>query len=528
MAGYAYGLDDGGAIPDDQGESYNPDQDDSGALPVADNSDNSGALPVAAPNADNSQNQGNGPLGGLDFNASHVPGNAKRIMQYLLGTDAAPPEAAKKMVQATQLEHPDLSPDDAQLVAVQKAMQQGGPEAAHQLLQYNRGAYNYKAAVAASLLNGSAQGKAPDLQGAADAATEASKHVLDGSNARFVASPGGTITATVKPPGADNPSSYNLTPQQLGELFNIGGTGQYDRLLGTGGLPAALARLTSNTAQTPAGLLAGASAAQTQEDRGTQPVQGGEAQPPGEGGDTVGGDQGGFWDAKGQLKGQPHFDDDLVGMARVRFPWMSQGAQRNAWLTTMQEQRNSAEAEQQNKVAVAKEQGTYRFQAEKARGSDAAGVRGQSAERVAQTNAGARVEAAKTRAQAQAAALMQKASQFGQSEQGKNLRALVSNQNAMLTQGGPEAAAAAVKKLQELSQQFNVEEPQAPQAPQTPPAGVGPLPGQDERGRPQTRVTLPQQPQPVRTPQDQQALVWARANPNDPRAAKIMQHLNMQ
>lgn len=360
MAGYAYGLDGGGAIPDDETvdetgmvSEPGPAQ-DQGAIPDDQSQDN-GPATVPAQAQPQQQDQGpsqdQGSQSGVDFNAAHVPANAKRIIQYLLGADAAPAEAANKMVQATRMEHPDLSQDDAQLVAVHKAMEQGGPEAAHQLLQYNRGAYNYKAAVATSLINGSSQGKAPDLQGAADAATEASKNLLDGSNARFVASPDGTITATVKPPGADAPASYNLTPQQFGQLFDVGGSGQFDRMLGTGGLPGALARLTSQGAQSPTAPQDGASATQKQEDKGTQ-AAGEDSSPSSEGGDVIG---------LPKKSAGPQYDEDLVERANRAFPWISQAQQKERWLAQTQEARDSQEEANKSKQEIAKTQANSRI-----------------------------------------------------------------------------------------------------------------------------------------------------------------------
>jgi hypothetical protein len=201
-----------------------------------------------------------------------VPGNAKRIIQYLMGADAAPPPAADKFKQGVQTEHPGVSEDDANLIAVHKAGEAGGPEAAWSMVQYNRSSYNAKQAFAKAALAG-AQGKPPDIQAAASAATQASHHVLDGSQAVFIANPSG-VTATVKMPGTRSRVSYNLTPQQFSQYLDVGGNGQWDKLMEQGGIPAALQKIAgARPAAQGAGAgqpEAGQQTAQADEDKGTQ------------------------------------------------------------------------------------------------------------------------------------------------------------------------------------------------------------------------------------------------------------------
>jgi hypothetical protein len=472
MAGYETALADGGAIPDDQGESYSPDEE---AQNTPMESGQSGAIPDDQSQPQPAQHEP-ASRSGADFNAANVPANAKRILQYLLGADAAPQQALDKFARGAKAEHPELSDDDANLVAVLKAHEQGGPDAAHAMLQANRVAYNYKASVANAALNG-ADGKAADPQQAADAMTEASKHVLDGSQARFVASPDGNFTATVKMPGSDQRQSYNLTPDQFRQLANVGGDGQFDRLLGTGGIPMALQRITAQASTAPQG---GPSASQETEDRGTQapedqtrssgqvaPIEEldkGEQQQARETGDVVG---------QKKRTANSQFDDDLVARANQLYPWISQGAQRNRFLVQTQEQRDTAEAEQKNKLNVAKEQGTFRVEGAKARAEGQVGAAHERAE--------GQVGAAQVRADSYAKAQQQKAQialqQMAQRAQDAAVRnrinvgmRLINNPN-WATQSADERNA--ILKAYGLDQLMEPVSPST-QSPQTPPAAAKP------------------------------------------------------
>lgn len=190
----------------------------------------------------------------------------KGILQYLMGADAADPSQAQSLTQSVKAAKPDTSDSDANLLAVHKATEMGGPAAGWAMLQYNRAAYNRKQSFALAALNG-VDGKTGDLQAAAKAASQASENVLDGSHAQFVADPGGkSVTATVKPPGAGRTISVTLTPQQFGEYLNPAGAGQWDHVMSGGGIAGTLHKVA--TSQVAA---SNAPSSSLNEDRGTQP-----------------------------------------------------------------------------------------------------------------------------------------------------------------------------------------------------------------------------------------------------------------
>jgi hypothetical protein len=211
-------------------------EDNSGAAPVsAPPADNSGAGPVAAPQQEagaiDTGEESAGPNGPIARSLKAFPGNAKRIVSYLMGEGAADP-AVLKQAAAQADPRGQLDPDDRNLLAVQKATEAGGQEAGWKLAQANRVAYNAKQAFGYAALNGNQQtGKPPDLNAAIDAANQAATHVLDGSSVQFAPSEGG-VTATVKARGSDQPQTIQLTPDAFRRYLNVGREGQYDRVQG--------------------------------------------------------------------------------------------------------------------------------------------------------------------------------------------------------------------------------------------------------------------------------------------------------
>ena len=260
MAGYALGFADGGAIPDDQddgvtqetpeGENYTPPPQQEGS-PEPDEA-SEGALPGAYMENPQPSTPMPQPGGIADTLAPDQSGSGifkkgvQAALAYLKGADAAPPQVAHKFSQGVKAQHPGISDDDANLVAVQKAYELGGPDAAHAMLQFNRVAYNAKQSFALAALTGG-QSKPADPNAAALAATQASAHVLDGSQASFQPTQGG-FTATVKIPGTTRLVKYDLTPQQFAQYLNPAGAGQWDKLM-QGGIPAALDQTTKGAGQ---------------------------------------------------------------------------------------------------------------------------------------------------------------------------------------------------------------------------------------------------------------------------------------
>lgn len=240
MAGYTLGFDDGGAV-DDQ---------DTPTIPTDDTQDPSadagnGQSPESSPAAPNTSGFVPGGAPGL---GQAVNSGVKRIAAYLMGADAAPPQVAKKFDQGVKQENPGVSDDDANLLAVHKAAELGGPAAAWQMVQYNRMSYNAKASFAKAALNG-IDGKAGNAQAAAQAATQAGAHILDGSSTIFTAMPDGSgFTAAVKMPGTNRSVTFQLNPQQMNQWLDTGGHGQWDRVM-EDGTPQALQKLQGQSAQ---------------------------------------------------------------------------------------------------------------------------------------------------------------------------------------------------------------------------------------------------------------------------------------
>jgi hypothetical protein len=392
MAGYAYGLDEGGAIPDD-----------SGALPVAASDqqpDNSGALPVVQDAETPQQPQQDQSRSGIDFDASHVPANAKRIIQYLLGAGAAHPDVTSKFATAVKVEHPGTNDDDANTISILKAKEQGGEQAAASLLQSHRQQYNAKQSFAKAALQG-VNGKPPDIHAAADAATQASQHVLDGSQAVFYANHGG-VTATVKPPGSNQRVSYNLTPQQFSDYLNIAGNGQYDKLLQTGGVAAAIQNIAGKTQQQSSPQQAQAPASKSSGQPIARDVTEGD-QPALPNGNPSAHDArtGASWPIP-RMGGTQH-DPDLEARAAARFgTGVSQMGDREQWMSDEEEK----EANRQNKVDVEKEKGTFHIKTEQAKNEGKVGAeteKNKGRVQSATIRANAQVDAAKARAVAEAA-----------------------------------------------------------------------------------------------------------------------------
>lgn len=205
---------------------------DRGAIPE----DESAGLNTAAPQAP-APDRGNTPTSGLLADAQNsklskgVAGGVKSIVSYLMGADAMPPQAidgAGKTVDPRG----ELNPSQRNLLAIQHARENGGDEAAWALMQSNRVAYNAQTAFGKAALQGTGQ-KPPDLRAAIDAANKAQANVLDGTNVEFKPLQGGTaVTATVTGPDGQ-PQQIVLSPQQFGKWLDVGGDGQWDKVMST-------------------------------------------------------------------------------------------------------------------------------------------------------------------------------------------------------------------------------------------------------------------------------------------------------
>jgi hypothetical protein len=456
MAGYTLGFDDGGSVDDQDTPTIPPIEDASADA-------GQGQSPESSPAP---QQQSYGPLAGADFNPTHVPGNVKRIAAYLMGADAAPPPVAKKFEQGVKQENPGVSDDDANLLAVHKASELGGPAAAWQMVQYNRMAYNAKQSFAKAALNG-IDGKAGNAQAAAQAATQAGAHILDGSSTIFTAMPDGSgFTAAVKMPGTNRSVTFQLNPQQMNQWLDTGGHGQWDRVM-EDGTPQSLQKLSSqqqadqdqDDAQDAAPAAAAAPQAKAKgtppstsptetainmanEDNQDSDPEAPEANPnagqPTNIGKTPSSLNLGEETQPSTLPPKPHsYGNDLESASQARFPSVSQEGQRQDWMAQQQNQRSERIAKtgqaamgaqaRQNVAATAagaRVDATTIASGTKEKGVEyAADKKADSAGNVATINANAKTQGYAQRAAAAALKQASTNNNAAQNEANKNFRA---------------------------------------------------------------------------------------------------------
>jgi hypothetical protein len=164
---------------------------------------------------------------------------AKRIIAYLMGADAAHPQSIDAIGQQIDPQG-QMPPADRNIMAIDHVRNTKGDNAAWSLMQANRVAYNGQMAFAKTALEGTQQ-KPASIDSAVDAANKAQANVLDGSNIQFAAAPNG-ITATVTLPGTTDAKQIALSPQAFAKWLDIGGDGQWDKVM-ENSAPATLERL---------------------------------------------------------------------------------------------------------------------------------------------------------------------------------------------------------------------------------------------------------------------------------------------
>ena len=378
---------------------------------------------------------------------------AKKVIGYLLGQGAADPQTAQKFAQGVKHEYPNVSDDDANLLAVQRAGQMGGPGAAWAMVQYNRQAYNAKQSFARAALNG-VDGKAGDIQAAAQAATQAGAHILDGSQAMFTATPTG-VTATVKMPGTSSVVNFQLTPEQFNKWLDVGKDGMWDKVMEGGGVAASLQRLSreqgdqgeATSTQAPASV--------------TAPSQNNYGQTP----STM--DLSG-----GQPMRQPSPDDDtnygseMEARGRARFPWISQGGQRQEWMAQQEEK----EAEREAKIKAAQLGGESRVGAAQARAtgqSEAAKERSQGTVEAAKERARGGVEAQTIRSKSYEN-VADKNAQQGREKRAQDAeiaRMREQNHNFRAELGNPNQLQQTPEQQQEIRNRYGINGPSSAPAP---------------------------------------------------------------
>jgi hypothetical protein len=159
---------------------------------------------------------------------------AQRLINYIRGGDGDQ-NLANQMAQKVDPQG-QMDPDTRNLKAVEAAHEDGGPEAAAKVVAANMQSFNAKQAFARAALNGSPN-KAPDIPAAAQAATQAFTHMLDGKSAVFTPTATG-VTVAVKTLGEDKPAApVDLNTQQFDDLLHMGKSGLYDNLYERGLTP---------------------------------------------------------------------------------------------------------------------------------------------------------------------------------------------------------------------------------------------------------------------------------------------------
>ena len=258
----------------------------------------------------------------------------KALVSYLMGADAAPlPEITAR---SRQVDPTGQMPESERNVLSVAAA--GSPEEAWKLVQGHRQAFNAKQAFGYAALNGTPQ-KPPDIEAAIDAANKAQAHVLDGTDVRFMRSPSG-VTATVS--GPEGRQQINLSPEQFRAYLNVGGEGQFDKLM-QAGVPTALKNLAS---QGQGQRMARQAPQRPQREQ----IPGRVETPP---------------QQEEFNKNDVGYSPQLEARAQQIFPWASQSQQREAWLA----QQAARESEQGNKLDIAEMQSTGRVKSAEVRGN---------------------------------------------------------------------------------------------------------------------------------------------------------------
>lgn len=461
-------FDDGGAI--------DTDDDNSGAVPVMPAAqtpdDNSGAAPVMGTNPPDQGSSGGDQSNPTRDAITNFPKNVKAIVSYLMGQGAAPPEAIDGAAQQVDPSG-QMSADDRNILAVEQANQKGGPQAAWALVQANRVAYNAKTAFAATALAG-IDGKPADIAASARAATQASQHILDGSSTVFTPNQQGGVTATVKMPSGQ-PQQINLSPAQFNQWLQVGGDGQWDKVMENGGVPATLQRISQGQGipiqpQTANARVGAPARPQAQARPAPAPAQS-PGQVQGQGQDQDEGSEqpvtsygrtpstlnlsGSDEPARGTSAAEETgYGREMEARAMRLFPWASQEAQRNQWMAAQENQ----EEERKNKIDVAGETGKQRIKVAEATGRgrvETARVTGDSRLESQRVRSEGNKDVAKLQTDARLEGLKQKAIQFAQKqeqtaqdnasrERARNFRALLTNPNFVLQK--PEDIQAAAQK----------------------------------------------------------------------------------
>jgi hypothetical protein len=507
----------------DQGESWSPNQ----TVTSPSQDDNSGAAPVTAAGNSAVQDDSTGvdqavagqqqqqaipteqAPASLDDNRLPQQGggpNPQRIASYILADKAAPPETLETLAKIVDPTN-KMSPADRNLVALDYVKTTKGPEAAVPILQANQKAFTAYQNVALAAANGTQQ-KPADLKHATDAANMAQQHVLDGSHVNFAPGPNGSITATVSEHGSKQATTYQMDVDQFKSFVDMKQGGLWDKQMAQGGAPAVLKQIVGDQQGTPVSGNQVSANANNAGSNQTTTKAGNKSTSSNEGPDTHTVVKN-YQDAQA-AKVTPEEAEEkkeaaaLDAQSRKIFPWISQERQRQSWIA----QQQNEVANRQNKIDVEKEKGTWHVDTQNAKSTGMAAV--------ANIKADAQTKAA---AQHYMQEAMKQAAVSGREQDRRAVTIfgkLVNDPNAALRSPGDieKLAAQAGVQLSGIEKFKPQAQPQQEAHSQTTAPSPAPKP---TPGAP-TRVDL--------SPLDQQALSWARANPKDPKAVQIMQHLS--
>jgi hypothetical protein len=470
-----------------------------------------------------------------DLSKTDISGSVppqQRVASMIMGEGAMTPEQTAQVVHAADPGNTQ-PPGNKNLLALHALVQKGDTKGAVAFMQGQRMLFMPKQAMAYMATEG-IQGKPPDINAAIANANEAEQHILDGSNVKFSHGGDGNITATVTAAPGQPARVISLTLPQFQQYLNPKGDGQWDKLMNST-VPATLQAVATRDQSTSDSVNAaygapGAKPGETasperetggEEDEGPAPskaVQTGKAQAM----DVTQGDQPaqpGQFDKAGHYTGKPvkSFSDqqaeadpqgygsELEKRSRSIYPDVGHEAERQQWMEAQEEK----EAERQNKIGVAAEKG--KNETERARiigGSrvQAADVTGQHREGAAKTFAGARMYSADRAGEAQKAKALAMLDAAAKREAGIQGRSDQRNAASLLRQKlANEAITPLTDEEKKQVAAYTGTAAGAPQAPSGQPAAP-------PSGKPDIH---------------QQAIAWAQAHPNDPRAAQIMQKNGM-
>lgn len=223
---------------------------------AATSGDNSGFGPVESPLVRGDDNSGMGPVAALPetpeqggtpevdpMGNSTGRGNPQQIMRYLQRADAMPEPQAKALEQSVA---PQAGPDK-NAITMQAVVAAPTEQDKFAYLQRNAKRYEFALSHARAALEGTRERPA-NLDAAVASATEAFTNLPDATNVRFQKDVHGVKALVHNLDGKGGEQQYNLSPEQFAKLTNVGGDGQFDKVMAAGGARGVLEQLTGGPA----------------------------------------------------------------------------------------------------------------------------------------------------------------------------------------------------------------------------------------------------------------------------------------